>query len=145
MIPRMTVLSAIDASSCAVACASMSFSPSHILCDTELTTIFQLLNNYSHQCYSYMYSSFYPWPQTLQKSPKILSLQAEYSVPSAPSGHAELHSEGVVHRIQRSLVADLLLSLNRVVGQEELVVGPCSKQREHTHSDHQWMLHDPTE
>jgi len=75
----------------------------------------------------------------------ISSLQAEYSVPSAPSGHAELHSEGAVHRIQRSPVADLLPGLNRVIWQEALVVGPCSKQREHTHSGHQWMLHDPRE
>ena len=136
-----TVSSEIHASSCAVACASMSFSPSHILYDAESTRIFQLLNDHSHQYYLYMYSSFSPRIHTLQKSPKISSLQAEQSVPCTPSNHAELHSDGAVDHTQRSLAADLLPGLNRAAWQEVLAVGPCSKQRERTHLDPQWRVH----
>ena len=71
----------------------------------------------------------------------ILS-QVRDDVPSVPSDHAELHTEGAVRHIQRSLVEDLLPGLNQGVQQSEvLTVLLYSMQKVRTHLVGQWAVY----
>ena len=62
-------------------------------------------------------------------------------MPSVPSVHAELHTEGAVHYIQRSLMEDLLPGLNQGVQQEVPTVLPYSMQKVCTHLVDQWAVY----
>ena len=65
-------------------------------------------------------------------------------VPSVPSDHAELHTEGAVHHIQRSPVEELLLGLITQDAQQSEVLTVLLlyfMQKVHIHLVVQWAVY----